>query len=594
MEIKTEWDFLPLLEKDFEKERKEIEQAHLDFNKKWFGNKDYLEKLEVLKEALNDYESLVRNFSGAGNQGYYYELRQYQNENDIESRSKSGQISDFINEMKKKKIFFVLSLSKIPKDKQEEILKSELLKEYKNFLRNIFENSKYYLEENEENILSLKSNPSYELWTKMTSSLLSKETREVLDESLGKVEKNYTEMISLMQSPKQEVRDSSAKALNEILDKYVEVAEFELNAILEDKKINDNLRGFSRPDESRHKADLIETEIVDSLVESVSSKGFEISKKFYELKSKLLGLKKLNYYERAAEYGKIKKDFSYKEAAELVRKVLYKLDKKFGDIFEMYLKKGQIDTFPRKGKRGGACCTHHRIKDPTYILLNHTDSLRDVTVIAHEVGHGINNELMKEKQNSLYFGTPKSTAEVASTFMEDFVLAELLKEVTDEEKLIILLRKLEDDVSSIMRQIGLYNFEMEIHNKYRKENYLSKEKIGEIFRKNMENYMGEFVDCSKAENWWVYWPHIRYYFYVYSYSSGLLISKAMQKRVKENPEFIEKVKVFLSAGTSKSPKEIFLDLGIDISKKEFWEKGLQEVEDLLKETEKLAIKLGKI
>ena len=178
--------------------------------------------------------------------------------------------------------------------------------------------------------------------------------------------------------------------------------------------------------------------------------------------------------------------------------------------------------------------------------------------------------------------------------MEDFVLQELLKKADEEEKLVILMRKLEDDISTIIRQTACYNFEKKIHETYRKEGYLSKEKIGKIFTINMKSYMGDFVDCSDANNWWVYWPHLRYYFYVYSYASGLLISKAMQKKVKEDPKFIEKVKEFLSSGTSISPKEIFLKMGIDISKKEFWEKGLDEVENLLKETENLAKKLGKI
>ena len=86
---------------------------------------------------------------------------------------------------------------------------------------------------------------------------------------------------------------------------------------------------------------------------------------------------------------------------------------------------------------------------------------------------------------------------------------------------------------------------------------------------------------------------MRLYFYVYSYASGLLISKALQRKVKENPKFIEKVKNFLSMGISKSPEEMFRDMGVELNE-DFWNRGLDEVEDLLKEAENLAKKLGKI
>ncbi len=579
---------------NFSKERKEIEKAYFSFRDKWKNNSNYLKNSEVLKIALDELNSLIENYFWGGSEGYYFYLKQKQDENNVEIRAKYGEISDFFTRLGNEIRFFSLNLGEIPEEKQKEFLESGLLKEYRNFLKILFDNAKYHLKEGEEKIITLKSKPSYELWTKMVSSLLAKETREVLDENGKKVDKNYSEMITLMMSQNKKARDSSAKAFNEILEKYSEIAEFELNAVLENKKIDDELRGFSRADESRHKEDLIETEIVDALVKIISNKGFEISRKFYELKSKLLNLKKLKYYERNIEYGKIKSNFSYDKSVDLVKKVLYALDKKFGDILDSYIQNGQIDVFPKKGKSGGAFCQAWSVKYPTYILLNHTNKLNDVQTLAHEVGHGINNELMKEKQKALNFDTPLSTAEVASTFMEDFVLQELLKKVNEEEKLAILFQKIEDDISTIMRQVALYNFEKELHETYRKENYLSKERIGKMFRKNIENYLGEFVDCSGCENWWIYWSHIRRYFYVYSYASGLLISKAMQKKVKENPKFIEKVKEFLSAGISDYPKNIFMKMGIDISDKKFWENGLSEVENLLNETETLAKKLGKI
>jgi oligoendopeptidase F len=111
----------------------------------------------------------------------------------------------------------------------------------------------------------------------------------------------------------------------------------------------------------------------------------------------------------------------------------------------------------------------------------------------------------------------------------------------------------------------------------------------------MAAYMGDSVEQSAgSENWWVYWGHIRYFFYVYSYASGLLISKALQNSVKQDPSFIVKVKDFLSAGLSDSPQNIFRKLGVDIRDAQFWNKGLDEIDHLLNETTALARKLGNI
>ena len=58
--------------------------------------------------------------------------------------------------------------------------------------------------------------------------------------------------------------------------------------------------------------------------------------------------------------------------------------------------------------------------------------------------------------------------------------------------------------------------------------------------------------------------------------------------------YTSKIKEFLSAGLSDSPKNIFAKLGIDITSQKFWHNGLDEVETLLDETWKLGEKLGKI
>ncbi len=590
------WNLTALFKSDddsaIEKRKKEVSERIAKFVSKWKVREDYLSELRILREALDDFEELQKNYGCEGGIVFYFSLRSAQEENNPEVKAKYGQALEFARKMDNEIRFFNLKLGKISQDLQKKILTDKSLEKYKHYLERIFAQAKYQLSEKEENILSLKADVSYTNWVKMVSGFLSIEEREVLDEDGKKRKKNFSEIDNLLKSIKKDVRDSAGKAFNDILLKHIDVAEHELNSVLQNKKIDDELRNLSRPDASRHIDDDLESEVVDSLVESVSSR-FSIVQKYYELKAKLMNVDKFEYHERNVPYvsGKSEKIYSYPQAIALVRKVFAELDPEFSSILDRYVENNQIDAFPTKGKRSGAFCSDDLISLPTFVLLNHSGALRDVTVIAHEMGHAINSELMK-RQHALNFGTLLSTAEVASTFMEDFVLKEVEKTADDKLKLELIMARLQDDISTIFRQIACYRFEKELHAEFRTKGYISKENIGRIFYKNMGGYLGETAKGS--ENWWVYWSHIRTYFYNYSYASGLLISKTMQAQVKKDKKFIFKIKEFLSAGTSASPRDTFLKMGIDITDKKFWNTGLDEVENLLKEAETLAKKLGKI
>jgi oligoendopeptidase F len=579
---------------EIEEALRRVGRASRHFIDKWRDRRDYLHDPAALAEALDDYEKWKRRYGTDGDAGYYFWLRTQQDQNDPGLKARFNKIEEFSRRIENEIQFFHLRIAKIPQGRQKRFLSFAGLRRYRHFLERVFAESRYLLSEPEEKILNLKESTSNLNWVKMTSGFLAKEERKVLLEDGSRAMKTFTEVASLMNSRDRRVRDAAARAFNNVLQKYVEVAEAELNSVLADKKVDDELRGLSRPDLRRHLSDDIDSDVVDALIRAVSAR-FDIPAKFYELKAKLLGVKRLKYHERNVEFGKIDRRYPWREASRLVLKVVRYLDGEFASIYEGFLKNGRIDVQPRKGKAGGAFCVYHLLSQPTYILLNHTDRLNDVLTLAHELGHGINNELMRKKQNSLNFGTPTSTAEVASTFMEDFVLQEILREADDETRLAIMMMKLNDDVSTIFRQVACYTFEQELHVLFRQKGYLSKEEIGALFRKHMSAYMGGGVEQSPgSENWWVYWSHIRYFFYVYSYASGLLISKSLQNSVKDDPGFMAKVKEFLSAGLSDSPKNIFLMLGIDITDGTFWERALDEVEDLLSETERLARKLGKL
>lgn len=594
--LSTSWDLSPLFKNDTDPAiDKELSRAKLEterFVNKWKDRSDYLENEKALLEALSDYERWITDTGVVGKAGYYFWLRLSQEENNSKLKARGSKIQDQARKLANDTEFFMNRLSKIKPVNQKKFLTDKKLSHYHAFLDDLFKNAKYILSEAEEKILTLKGGPAHGKWVSMTSNLLAKEERLVIDNNGNKTPLPWTEIISLCSSKKKKVRDQAVEAFNDILARHLDPAEHEINAILDNKKTGDELRGFSRPDEGRHLSDNINTEAVDAMLEEVE-KRFDISKRFYKLKAKLLKQKTLAYHERNVPYGTLPDGISYDQAVEDVGKVLAELDDEFYKIYTKFVKDGHIDVFPKKDRSGGAFCAHDLITAPTYILLNHTGKFQDVLTLAHEVGHGINNELIKTKQSAIYFGTPTSTAEVASTFIEDYVFDKMTEKAEDKERLVINMAKLNDDVSSIFRQVACYRFEQELHDTFRKEGYLDKDKIGQIFRKNMRAYMGPAVDQSVgSENWWVYWSHIRSFFYVYSYASGLLISKSLREKVSADKKFVTEVKKFLSAGESNSPKNLFADLGINISEKEFWSRGLDSIDRLLKETENLARKYG--
>lgn len=594
--MKTSWNykliFENLSEKELKAEQEALIKANEAFARKWKKNRKYLEDVKILKTALDELELLQRNFGQSGRGGYYYWLQSQIDETNPGIKANKQQYDDLATRLSNELRFFELSLAKVSPATQKKFLADKTLFSYHHYLKRLFDQAAYTLSEKEENVISLLSHAAFSAWEEMVSGFLSKSEREVVVAG-KKQRKNFSELLSLLSDNNKKIRDSAASAFNDILDSQKEVAEAEINAILHFKKVDDELRGFTRPDSSRFLADDVDAKMVDTLLETVATR-YDIAQRFYKLKAKLMGVKKLSYHERNVEVGSAGGKYSFEDGQELVKRVFRQLDPIFEHHLDEFLKKGQIDVFPKKGKRSGAFCVYWLKSAPTYVLTNYTDTLRDVTTLAHEMGHAINNELLREKQHALYFGTPTSTAEVASTFMEDFVLEELMKTASDTQKLALLMSKLNEDISAIFRQVACFRFEQELHASYREKGYLSHAEIGNMFQKHMKDYMGPAVEQSKgSENWWIYWSHIRMFFYVYSYAGGLLISKAMQHGVRHDHTFIEKVKGFLSAGLSESPKDIFLKMDIDITQKAFWNSGLDEIERLLDETEKLAKKLKK-
>jgi oligoendopeptidase F len=599
LKIKKDWDLTPLLDSDddprIEKILKTLESEYYEFINKWKARDDYLTDATVLREALDDLENLSANFGEGGKVGYYFWLRAQLDSENTEIKAMNAKLYDIEVKIDNDMLFFELNLAKISPAKQKLFLNSDELLPYKHYLEVIFRDAKYLLSEKEEKILSLMAKSASGDWVKMVSDFLSRAELAVLDSTGKKVKKTLSESLTLASQDKNvKVRATASAAIKKLLEGTADVAERELNAILYSKKTSDELRGLETPNLARLLSDDIEPDIVTAMA-AVVTENFNLSRDYYEFKAKLLGMKQLEYYDKGLKYGAVDAEYTFEEAIALTEQVFSEIDPEFGEYVRTYAAEGHIDALPRKGKTGSIKCIACMKSLPVYILHNHTNKLGDVKTIAHEMGHALNDEYMFKAQNALNADTPLSTAEVASTFFEGFIQDKLLESLSGEARLSLLLESIDDEISTILRQTACYNFEGDLHKEYREKGFLSKEDLGKIFIKNMKSYMGPSVNQKQLGHvGWVYWSHIRRFFYVYSYSNGLLVSKALQKKYKDNPAFIEDFKRFLSAGASQSPKDIFLNMGIDISKKSFWREGLVDLSNKISQAKALAKELGKI
>lgn len=582
---------------DYRKQQRTlVKKLFSDFKNKREHNDEYLISPEKLKEALDDYEKLQGGYgpwSGSdfgiiGAESYYYWLQKTVNGENPEYISLSNQADEFAIQMMNEILFFELALSKISSEKQTEFLSSSLLEEYHHFLERKFQESQHLLSAEGEKIVNVLSKTSYENWDAMVEKLLSK----IESEYEGKMI-TFEELLTLCSDQNEEKRIRAANEINKAFFSLVEVAENEINAILEYKKEIDKLRKFSYPEEASYLRDDIDKEVVEAMIKEVVDCN-DISQQFYCFKAHLLWKKTLTYEEKNLSYGKIEKSYSFAEAVEIVEETIKEIDPEFASIFDDFLQNGKIDVYPQKGKRGGAFCTDNSKSLPVYIMLNYTGKLRDVSTLIHELGHGI-NAVLQRKQNALNYGAVISTAEVASTFFENLLIRKLSTTLTGEELLIFRVSVLDTMVQTIHRQVAAFRFEQSLHTAFREKGYLDYKTIGSLFINHMQIYMGDAIEFWEGSaNHWIHWGHFRMFFYVYSYASGFLIAKSMETLLHDKKMSVQQIKTFLSAGMSQSPKQVFGNLWIDITKPEFRREWLKDMQEYLQETIQLAKSLGKI
>lgn len=567
---KETWDLAGLYYKNskdprIEADLKAAEAAFLDFERKW--KEANLADADTLLKALKAYESL-NGMSEVTRPGRYFSFRTCLNVNDSEAQRQLALISKRLRKASDKVLFFTLNLGKLPSEAQKSLLSNNDLEHYRYFLKRVFLGAKHDLSEPEERIIRLKARQSSGMWHDAIDKILSNRKITFKGKELHLPEAMETiDLLSILD------RKKLWSLITNELKQISEVAEHELNAIISDARGEDELRGYEKPYSATALSYEHDEKSIESLVAAVSTEGFKLSQKFYKLKAKYHNVASLHYTEKYRSVGP-ELSISFEEAMETCRDVFYGLKREYGEIFDRMLKNGQIDVFPRKGKRGGAFMSGET-GQPTHVFLNHVANFKSLETLAHEMGHAIHGERSKS-QSPLYEGFSTVTAETASTLFENLVFDAIYEQASERDKMILLHDRITRDIATIQRQIACFNCELEYHETIAEKGSMSNEEFVAAMERHLKSYLGKAVQVTNDEGYtYVSWSHLRYGFYVYSYTFGILMSTLMSEMYKEDKSYIEQIDKFLSSGGKDTVVNIFKSIGIDTTKPDTFKEALK-------------------
>ncbi|MBU2091632.1 MAG: M3 family oligoendopeptidase, partial [Alphaproteobacteria bacterium] len=482
-------------------------------------------------------------------------------------------------------VFFTLELNRLDDDALAEKLKAPELARYSAWLRDLRVYRDHQLSDELETLLHEKSVAGRSAWNRLFD-----ETMSGLRFPFKGKELTVTQILERLSSRNPDDRREAAKSLGGTLRGEGRLFALITNTLAKDKEIDDRWRHYPAPVSARNRANQIEDEVVEALVNTVAAHYPQLSHRYYALKAKWFGVEKLDYWDRNAPLpDEADRLIPWVEARDTVLSAYGSFDPRMAAIGRRFFDEGWIDAPARPGKASGAFAHPTVPSAHPYILLNYQGRTRDVMTLAHELGHGV-HQVLAADQGHLQSGTPLTLAETASVFGEMLTFQTLLKRETDpKRRKAMLASKVEDMLNTVVRQVSFHFFETRLH-AARREGELTPEKICDIWMGIQGESLGPAIRFDDDYRYyWAYIPHfVHTPFYVYAYAFGdCLVNSLYAVYGESETGFAERYLEMLKAGGTLRHGDLLAPFGLNAADPDFWAKGLSMIAGFIDELEQM-------
>lgn len=481
-------------------------------------------------------------------------------------------------------LFFTLAINKIDDAAMAEKLRHASVAKYAPWLRDVRTFRPYQLSDELERMLVEKNVAGGSAWIRLFDETLASMRFKV-----GQKKLTDAEAFDLLSSKDPQARKKAALSIGDTLKGASSTFTLITNTLAKDKEIEDRWRGFKRPIASRNVSNFIEDAVVDALIETVRANYPKLSHRYYTLKAQWFGKKQLEYWDRNAPLPfDADRKYSWQEAEELVLTSYRNFSPQLAEAGKRFFDKNWIDAPVKPGKTSGAF-SHPTVPSVhPYILMNFQGKTRDVMTLAHELGHGV-HQVFSAKQGALMADTPLTLAETASVFGEQLTFREMVRRETNaKRRKAMIAAKVEDMLNTVVRQIAFCRFEILLHDA-RKTSELTAEQISELWMQVQGESLGPAIKLhGNYRYFWSYIPHfIHSPFYVYAYAFGDCLVNSLYAVYEHGKvkDFQQKYLTMLEAGGTLHYKELLAPFGLDATRPDFWQQGLDIIGGLIDELE---------
>ncbi|MBQ2938191.1 MAG: oligoendopeptidase F [Clostridia bacterium] len=486
--------------------------------------------------------------------------------------------------------FITPEITYADEDKIRAYISEDIFKKYRRDINDILEKKKHILSKEEENLLANYS----EVFASPEN------TFDVLTNAefkFGTLVNENGEEVELTDSTytlylKSQNRDVRKQAFNLMYNKYSEFINTISELYVSNVKVKTTTAKLRKYDSSLESAvinDDASLDVYNSLIDSIN-KNIDVNYKFLELKKKMLKLPEMHMYDlyvNPCEEGK--DEITFEEAKQEVLNALGVLGKEYTDKLKEAFDNNWIDVYAKPNKRGGAYSMGVYGVHP-FVLTNFVNSKRDVSTIAHELGHSMHSYYSNREQGVIDANYTIMVAEVASTVNEILLSDYQIRHEKDNSKKAELLYELLEMIrATFFRQAMFAEFEKIVHEKIESNIVLASDDLNDIYYSLNKKYFGTGVEIDEPIKYeWARIPHFYSDFYVYKYATGISAAIVIATKILNKEEgFVEKYIEMLKQGCSKKSIDLLKMVDIDLEDIETYNKTIKFYNDKIEELKEL-------